>query len=460
MPSLSVDVRGWVDCETPRFVKELQQFLRIPSVSGDASRAGDVHRCGQWLAAHLRGIGMQKVWTSGPPARQIVFAELIRSRSAPWVLIYGHYDVQPEGNHFGWHNPPFAGVVECGAIWGRGASDNKGQLLCQLKALEYLLRHGGLQVNVRCCFEAEEEYGSGVLLQHLRTNPEDFRTDVVLISDTAMSCAQQPSLVIGLRGNLALSLELHGFRTPLHSGTFGGAVLSPAQAMAGLLAEMHDQNGRVRIPGFYADVLRRDVDCPASSAARKPVENQQFYRRAGSPNPWGDPNYSPIERATIRPAIIVQSLQSGSGTRTSSAIPTSAKAALSIRLVPNQCPRQVFQAVTGFLKSVCPPQVRLRVQCKSVAAPLAISPSSAVSGVAARALRSAFRAPAVKYRRSGGSIPVVSALAAATNATVVLMGYGLATDRIHSANEHFRITQLQQGIIASSLFLSSIHRVL
>lgn len=459
VPLPASHVSTWVRQNTSRFLHELRDFIRIPSVSGVKSRLQDVQHCGEWLASHLQQIGMTKVWLSGPPGKQIVMSELETRASRPWVLVYGHYDVQPEGAAADWRYPPFSGTVSHGAIWGRGASDNKGQLICQLKALEYLIRHRRLRINIRCSFEAEEEFGSHYFLQQVQQSPDKFRADLLLVSDTSMQTPERPTLMLGLRGHLALTLQLTGLQRALHSGAFGGAVLSPAQAIGDLLAKIHDRHGRILINGFYADVRPPDVSCPASKLARNSEENRLFYLSAGALEEWGDDRFTPIERTTVRPAIVIQSLQSGCVERTSSAIPVTARASLGIRIVPDQCPRKVLGCVKRFLESNCPPQVKLEIRTKSISAPVAVDASTPSIDTANRALAAAFGFPAV-HRRSGGSIPPVAAIAANGTRQLVLMGYGLPTDRIHASNEHFRISQLQRGILSTAFFLENVHEAI
>jgi acetylornithine deacetylase/succinyl-diaminopimelate desuccinylase-like protein len=294
-----------------RFLGELQQFVRIPSVSSEPARSADVARCGQWLASQLKKIGLQRVREVPTARHPIVYGEWIGARGKPTALIYGHYDVQPPGPAGEWQFPPFAAQIEGGYLHGRGASDDKGQLFTHVKAIESLLSTSRrLPLNVKCLFEGEEEIGSTNLVPFLERNRAALRADAAVMSDTRMLGPDRPALTYALRGQLALELAVDGQRRDLHSGNFGGAVHDPLQALCEIVARLHDRDGRIAIPGFY-DRVRRSPAVERVYLARTGPSDRMVLREAGADLPWGEPGYSLYERLTLRPSLAVTGLDGG-----------------------------------------------------------------------------------------------------------------------------------------------------
>ena len=435
-----------------RFIRELCDFLRIPSISAQPRHAGDVRRCAEWLAAHLHTIGLDRVRVIETPRHPLVCAEWRRAPGRPTLLIYGHYDVQPVDPLNEWQSPPFEPAVRGDYLYGRGASDDKGQLFCHLKAIEaYLRTSGRLPVNVVCLFEGEEEIGSPNLAPFIRRHRRALAADAAAISDTSIPAPDRPAITYGLRGSLGLELELRGPRQDLHSGHFGGAIHNPAQALCDMLATLHDASGRVTIPGFY-DRLRPISPAERAALARAAPSDAQILRNAGVERGWGERAYTLYERATIRPALTINGITAGyQGPGGKGIIPARAAAKLSFRLVLDQDPREVARLFREHIARVTPPTVRAAVRVYSAARPALISREHPALRAAAVAYRRGFGA-APAFLRSGGTIPVVNTLQEILGVPTALMGFGLPGDRIHAPNERFYLPNFDNGI-ATAIWL-------
>ncbi|HEV3052258.1 MAG TPA: dipeptidase [Longimicrobium sp.] len=436
-----------------RFVEELIRFVRIPSVAAEPAHAADVRRCAAWLARHLARIGLRArvLRTRGQP---LVAGAWMGAPGRPTVLVYGHYDVQPAEDPSSWSHPPFDPVVRGPHLLGRGASDDKGQLWAHVKAAECLLRTAGrLPVNLLCLFEGEEESGSGGLLELLRRPPPWLRADVVLVSDTPMRGPGRPAVTCALRGALSLEVEVRGPGRELHSGLYGGAVHNPLQALCEILAALHDGCGRIAIPGVYLTV-------PALSPAERAYlrrtgpTDEEVRRDAGDPPAlWGEPGFTAYERITTRPSLSIHGIRGGyAGEGAKAVIPATATASVGMRLAPGQEPEAVEALFRRRLAQLAPPTVRVRVRTLFRARGARMDRRHPALRAAARALRQAFGRDAV-FLRSGGTIPVVSALAEALRAPVVLMGLALPDDRMHGPDEKMHLPNLFRGIEASLRFL-------
>jgi acetylornithine deacetylase/succinyl-diaminopimelate desuccinylase-like protein len=439
-----------------RFVRELMDFVRIPSVAAEPGHAGDVRRCAAWLAARLAesGLDARVMRTRGQP---LVVARWTGAPGRPTVLVYGHYDVQPAEDPSSWSHPPFDPVVRGADLLGRGACDDKGQLWAHVKAAESLLRTAGrLPVNLLCLFEGEEESGSGGLLALLRRPPPWLRADVALVSDSPMRGPGRPAVTCALRGALSLDVEVRGPGRELHSGLYGGAVHNPLQALCEIVAALHDGRGRIAIPGLYATV-------PALSPAERaylrrtgPRESEVGHDAGDPPALWGEAGFTPYERITLRPSLSVHGIRGGyAGDGAKAVIPATASASLGIRLVPGQEPEAVEALFRRRIRQLAPPSVRVRVRTRFRARPARMDRRHPAMRAAAAALRETFGREAV-FLRSGGTIPVVSALGEALRAPVVLMGLALPDDRMHGPDEKMHLPNLFRGIEASIRFL---HRV-
>ena len=437
-----------------RLQSELQEFIRIPSVSGDPARAEDVKRCAHWLAGRLDRAGL-RVRVFSTPGHPIVVGQWLGAPGAPTLLAYGHYDVQPAHESDGWSSPPFGAELRDGFIWGRGASDDKGQLFTHIAAIRAVLRRGPLPINVKCVFEGEEEIGSRNFAAFISRHRDALRSDVAVVSDTSMATPDQPALTFSLRGQLALELELRGPDHDLHSGSYGGVVHDPLQALCEIVAALHDRNGRIAVPGFYDAVqgLRLASDIGG-------VRESELQRQTGVPRTWGEQGYNAAERLAVRPSLSVTGIAGGhSGPGPKSVIPARAVAKLSFRLVPDQEPRETERLVRRHLQCLTPPTVHLRVRTQLSARPALTDPRHPAIKAAARACVRGFgRAPVLL--RSGGSIPAVSDIQRLLGIPVILMGFGSAEDGAHSSNEKFALRTFYRGIVTSAAFLHELGQTL
>jgi acetylornithine deacetylase/succinyl-diaminopimelate desuccinylase-like protein len=443
----------------PRFLAELKRFVRFPSVSAQSAHAGDVRACAAWLAEHLSRIGMHGARVIATPRHPIVYAEWKGAPGRPTVLIYGHYDVQPPDPLREWTAPPFAPTVRGRYLYGRGACDDKGQLFAHVKALEsYLQTAGRLPVNVKCLFEGEEEIGSPHLKPFIARHRRALRADAAVMSDTRMLAPDQPALTYSLRGGLGLELEVTGPRRDLHSGTFGGAVHNPLQALCEIVAGLHGADGRIAIPGFHDRVRRPDERERAYMATVGPPD-AKILADAGAGRGWGEPGWSLYERTTIRPALAVTGITGGyQGEGSKAVIPARATAKLNLRLVPDQDPREIEVLVRRHVARVTPPTVRSRVISQMRARPAEIDRRHPAVRAAAFAYRRGFRAAPV-FLRSGGSIPVVNTFQEVLGIPTALMGFALPDDRIHAPDERFFLPNFERGIATCLAFLEEMAAV-
>lgn len=441
-----------------RAVDELKQFVRFPSVSAQPERAGDVRGCAQWLADHLRQLEMQHVSVVSTPRHPLVYADWLQAHGRPTVLIYGHYDVQPADPESEWRTPPFEPTIQGEDLLGRGACDDKGQLFTHVKAIEaYLRTLGKLPVNVKCLFEGEEEIGSTNLPPFVKRNRRALSADVAVMSDTRMLGPGRPALTYSLRGSLGMELTIHGPARDLHSGSFGGAVHNPIQALCEIISRLHDHRGRVTIPGFY-DQVRKQPPGERSRMASSGPSDAEILRDAGARRPWGEQGFSLYERTTIRPALTINGIQGGyQGPGGKAIIPARASAKISFRLVPDQDPQQVERQVKDYLRSLTPPTVRLEIATQMMARPAVVDRRHPVLRAAALAYRRGFGTIPV-FVRSGGTIPVVNTLQQLLGVPTVLMGFALPDDRMHSPNEKFHLPNFHGGIRTSLEFLAEVGR--
>jgi acetylornithine deacetylase/succinyl-diaminopimelate desuccinylase-like protein len=436
-----------------RFITELCELVRFPSISAQPRHAADVGRCAHWLADHLRQIGLERVQIHPTPRHPLVTAEWRHAPGRPTVLIYGHYDVQPVEPLHAWRTPPFDPAIRNGNLYGRGASDDKGQLFCHLKALEsYLRTTGKLPVNVVCLLDGEEEIGSPNLRPLLACQRERFAADVAVISDTRFLARGRPALTYALRGGLGLELTVYGPRRDIHSGAFGGAVHNPIQVLAEILARLHDRQGRIAIPGFY-DTVRRWSTSERAQMAQQGPSDEQLLRDAGVQHGWGEAGYSLYERTTIRPALTINGIRGGyQGPGGKGIIPARASAKLSFRLVPDQEPAVIECLVRRHLAQITPPTVRATLHAYQRTQPVLIARNHPAMQAAAVAYHRGFGASPV-FVRSGGSIPVVNTLQTLLGIPTVLMGFALPDDGMHGPNEKFELAQFERGIATSIHYL-------
>ena len=434
-----------------RFVKELCDYVRFPSVSADVARKPDVVACATWLRDYCERAGLHAKLCStlGNP---VILAKTRRSRSSrrAHFVVYGHYDVQPPDPLELWKTPPFEPTIKGRSLLGRGASDNKGQHLAHLQAVEGYLKTGTeLPCDLTFLIEGEEEVGSKNLGKFLKQHQADLRCDAVVISDTSMPSPRHPALIYALRGLATLEVKLIGPSRDLHSGMYGGSVQNPAMALCQLLAQLHDKDGSVTIPGFYDDVLQLSAD-ERTQLARLPFQEREYRRFLGVPQLFGERGYTPIEQRSARPTLEINGLTSGyQGEGSKTIVPSWANVKLTMRLVPNQKPKAILKLVQNHLRRICLPTVRLQMKCSCAAEPYIVSPQNVHAQAGLRALKRAFNAEPV-LMRDGVSIPIIGDFKRILRADSLLLGLGLPDDNLHAPNEKFSLDNFAKGRLLSA----------
>lgn len=428
-----------------RFVSELIDLVRIPSVSTAPEHAGDVVRAAQWLADHLESLGFSA--RIEPTARHpVVRADWLKAEGGPTVLCYGHYDVQPPEPLDQWSRPPFDPAVVGDTLYARGASDDKGQLFIHLKAVESILRTAGrLPVNVKFLLEGEEEIGSPSMPSYLARYRRRLQADAALVSDGSLFAPNLPTITTGLRGMLYTEIEAFGARRDLHSGQYGGAAPNAVGAVAEIVSSLKDKRGRIRVPGFYSRVRMPDA-AEREAWSRLPFTNADVLREMGTDVAPGEAGYDVLDRMWARPTLDVHGIAGGFvGEGMKTVIPARATAKVSMRLVPDQRPERIFLQFARFVQRHAPPGVRVDVRQLAMAPPVLVSPDAPAVRAAARALEAVYGTPPV-YARSGGSIPIVAGFASVLKIPTVMMGFGLPDDNLHAPNEKFALKEFHRGI--------------
>lgn len=431
-------------------------FIRFPTVSAEPRRADDMKRCAAWLARHLREVGLDHVNIIATGGHPIVYAEWMGAQGRPTLLIYGHYDVQPPDPLNEWTSPPFEPTIRGDDLYGRGASDDKGQMFTHIKAIEsYLQTVGRLPVNVKCIFEGEEEVGSKNLTAFLSKNKRALAADVAVMSDMPMLAPDRPALTYAMRGALSLELEIRGQKIDLHSGIFGGSVYNPLQALSEIIASLHDRDGRVAIPCFY-DSVEEITRSERDYLRRAGPSDEEILRDAQAKRVWGERGFSLYERTTIRPALTINGIVGGyQGPGVKAVIPSRALAKINFRLVPNQDPQEIDQLFRRHIARLTPPAVSTTVRTSFKAKPARVNHRHASMRAAAVAYEEGFGAAPVLLR-SGGTIPVVSDFEETLSIPTVLMGFALPDDRLHGPNEKFHLPNFYNGIATSIRFLAEV----
>ncbi len=428
-----------------RFLDELLELLRIPSVSADSRHNEDTKRCAEAVKQRLLEAGADIVEICPTGGHPIVYGEKIIRPGAPTVLVYGHYDVQPPDPLDLWNSGPFDPVIKDGKIFARGACDDKGQVYMHVKALETMTKTGTLPCNIKFMIEGEEEVGSEHLDKFVQDNKERLKADVVLISDTAMISLEHPSIETGLRGLAYMEVEVTGPNRDLHSGVYGGAVANPATILCRLIASLHDENNRITIPGFYEEVAALS-DAERKELNKAPFDLEEYKKDLGIKEVWGEKGYTTIERTGIRPTIEVNGIWGGyTGEGAKTVLPGKAFAKISMRLVPNQRSKKMARLFQSHLEKIAPPYVTVKVTDLH-GGEAAVTPTDSV---AFRAAQKAFEATFGKApipTRGGGSIPIVALFEEALGIKTVLMGFGLDSDNLHSPNEKFELANFYKGI--------------
>jgi acetylornithine deacetylase/succinyl-diaminopimelate desuccinylase-like protein len=439
------EITEYLESSRERHVDELEEFLRIPSVSAKAEHGGDMKRAAEWLVERMLEAGLQTAEVMPTAGHPVVLGEWRGVEGAPTLLVYGHYDVQPPEPLDEWQTPPFEPTVRNGRLYARGSVDDKGQLYLHLKAVEaHIATRGTLPVNVIFLIEGEEEIGSVNLESFLVENRERLRCDAVMISDTTMFAPGLPSITIGLRGLAYMEVHVQGPRTDLHSGAYGGAVVNPANALAGILARLHDAEGRVTIPGFY-DEVRELSDEERKAIATLPFEEATLREEVGAPVLRGESGFTALERIWARPTLDVNGLLSGyTGEGAKTVLPARAMAKVSMRLVPDQDHRVIEERFTAYVGSLAPEGVTVEVKALHGGQPWLVDPTESIFEAARRALKGAFGKDPV-FIREGGSIPIVKAFEQTFGAPVVLLGFGLPGENAHAPNEWMSLENFAKG---------------
>ncbi|HEX7013881.1 MAG TPA: dipeptidase [Cyclobacteriaceae bacterium] len=438
-------VKEYIDSNLPRFQEELFEWLRIPSVSADSRHKQDVRKAAEFLKAKFLDVGVDHAELCETGGHPIVFAEKKVDASAPTILVYGHYDVQPADPLELWESPPFEPVVRDGKIFARGSCDDKGQVYMHVKAFETMNALKRLSCNVKFMVEGEEEVGSENLESFVRDNREKLKADIILISDTAMISLDHPSITVGLRGLSYMEVEITGPNRDLHSGVYGGAVANPVNVLCRMIASLHDDKGRVTIPGFYDKVVEL-TSGEREALNRAPFSLDAYKRDLQIGEVWGEEGYTTLERTGIRPTLDVNGIWGGyTGEGAKTVLPSSAHAKISMRLVPNQSSDEISELFTRHIKSIAPPSVRVKVIAHHGGEPAVTPSDSKAFAAAARAFETVWGKRPIPTR-DGGSIPIVALFKKELNLDTVLMGFGLDSDAIHSPNEHFGVKNFRMGI--------------
>ena len=441
----------YIEQNKQRFLDELFELLRIPSVSADPKYAPDVIRTASFVADKLKAAGADAVEICPTPGYPIVYGHKLTDPTKPTVLVYGHYDVQPADPLELWDSPPFEPVIKNGNIYARGACDDKGQMYMHIKALEVMLQTNSLLCNIKFMIEGEEEVGSSNLEGFVAANREKLASDVVLISDTSILSNENPSITVGLRGLSYMFVEVTGPDRDLHSGTYGGAVANPVNTLCKMIASLHDENYHVTIPGFYDKVIELTA-AERTEMARAPFSEEEFKKSLDIAAVQGEKGYTTLERKSIRPTLDVNGIWGGyTGEGAKTVLPSKANAKISMRLVPNQISDEITELFQKHFESIAPPSVKVKVTAHH-GGNAAVTPTDSVAYKAASlAFEDAWGKTPIPMRE-GGSIPIVALFEKVLNTKSVLMGFGLDSDAIHSPNEHYGIFNFEMGIKTIPLF--------
>jgi acetylornithine deacetylase/succinyl-diaminopimelate desuccinylase-like protein len=451
--SITMNPSSYAEQHFEDFVHQLEEWLRIPSISTDPAYRDETRRAAEWLRDHFQALGLENaelIETGGHP---VVYAERIEDPALPTVLVYGHYDVQPPDPLDLWESPPFEPVRKDGALYARGTSDDKGQMFIHAKAAEaYLRTSGRLPVNLKFMIEGEEESGSVHLPQFLADNRERLKADIALVSDTAMLGVDTPSITYGLRGLAYTEVTLQGPARDLHSGAYGGAVENPINALARLIAGLHDDDHRVTLPGFY-DRVRDLTPDEREAFAALPFQEKEWLGAVGLEQGRTEKGYTTLEGAKARPTLDCNGIWGGyTGDGAKTVLPGKASAKISMRLVPDQAPEEATEQLRRYFEANVPPTMNLTFRDLHGGHGSVTDTSIPAMQAAADAMESVFGSRP-HFVREGGSIPVVADFKKVLGLDTVLLGFGLNTDQLHSPNEHFGLDRFEKGIQTVIAFL-------
>lgn len=444
-------ILAYIEDNKGRFLNELFELLRIPSVSANSAHKGDMQRAADYLLDRLRELNLDTVELLETEGFPVVYGEKIVDPTYPTVMIYGHYDVQPPDPLELWTSPPFEPVVKDDKIYARGACDDKGQVYMHLKAVEILDQLGMLNCNVKFFIEGEEEVGSANLEGALREHKDRLKCDLILISDTSMIANDTPSVSIGLRGLTYMEVEVVGPNRDLHSGVYGGAVDNPINVLCEMIAALKDENRRITIPGFYDDVVELTDDARAEFA-KVPFNKTEYFNHLNIADTRGEEGYSILEQTSTRPTLDVNGIWGGyTGEGSKTVLPSKANAKISMRLVANQDHEKIAELFQKHFESIAPKTVKVKVTTHHGGNPYLADTATTGFRAAFTAIEESFgKKPIPTYE--GGSIPILALFKEVIGAPILLMGFGLDTDAIHSPNEHFGVFNFLKGIETITLF--------
>jgi len=451
---MSGAISAFVGAHRQRFLKELEDFLRIPSVSTLPEHGGDIEAAARFVAGSFHQAGLENIEIIPTGKHPLVYSDWLHAPGKPTVLCYGHYDVQPPDPLEDWVSPPFEPAIRDGNLYARGASDDKGQMHAHIKAVEALrAASGALPVNLKFLIEGEEEIGGASISQYVQQNPKRLEADVALVSDTALYAEGIPTLCIGLRGLIYLEIEARGPARDLHSGLYGGAAPNPVFGLAELLAAAKDRQGVIQIPGVYEDV---EPPAPAEKASWEslPFDEREFLRKeVGATRLVGEPGFPVLERIWARPAFEVHGISGGfTGAGAKTVIPAKATAKVSMRMAPKQDPQKIIASFREFVRANTPAGVQTEVRVLAASPAVLVNPEHPAVRVAAGVFSEVFGRPTV-FIRSGGSVPIVGEFARRLGIPTVLMGFGLPDDGLHSPNEKLCLENYYKAIETVARFL-------
>ncbi len=440
-----MSINNYIESNKDRFLSELFDILRIPSISADSAYAGDVRKCAEKVAEFMTAAGAENVVLEETSGNPIVYGEKIIDPSLPTVLVYGHYDVQPSVPNELWNTPPFEPTIIDNKIYARGACDDKGQFFMHVKAFETMMNTNSLKCNIKFMIEGEEEVGSNNLGTYCKANKDKLKADVILISDTAIIANDCPSIDVGLRGLSYVEVEVTGPRIDLHSGVYGGAVANPINALCTMIASLHDENRHITIPEFYDDVAEVSAEDRAE-LARIPFNLNDYKNQLDIDDVLGEKGFTTIERTGIRPTLDVNGIWGGYiGEGAKTVLPSKAYAKISMRLVPNQSSEKITEIFQKHFESIAPAGVKVKVTPHHGGEPVLTPTSSIAYNAASMAMKETFGVDPIPTR-GGGSIPIVALFERELETKTVLMGFGLDSDAIHSPNEHYGVFNYFKGI--------------
>ncbi len=437
--------KQYQEANKDRFLEELLDLLRIPSVSARSEHKEDMIRCAEAVEAHLKKAGADVTKIYATPGHPIVYGEKNVDSSKPTVLVYGHYDVQPPDPLELWHSGPFEPVIKDGKIYARGACDDKGQFFMHVKALEVMNNSGTLPCNIKFLIEGEEEVGSPNLATFVQKNKDLLKADVILISDTSMLSMDTPSIDVGVRGLSYIEVEVTGPNRDLHSGVYGGAVANPITMLAKMIASCHDENNHITIPGFYDDVVNATPE-ERAKMAKAPFDEAAYKQDLGVTELWGEKGYTTNERTGIRPTLELNGIWGGyTGEGAKTVLPSKAFAKISARLVPNQSSTKITEKLLNYFKSIAPAGVTVKASEHHGGEPYMTPIDSKEYQAAAKAIHTTFGKEPIPVR-GGGSIPICALFEKELGLKIVFMGFGLDSDNLHSPNEKYDLFNFYKGI--------------